>query len=623
MTTAQDTKPRLGSQVSDFFVYILGQLRTVKKIYPGVMHLLIFWGVIIQVIGTAIKMMQMGLFVPFTWPLFSQPVYFGYEVIMDLAGVMILVGVLMAAFRRLVIRPSFMETRWDDIYALSVLFLLPVVGFVNEGLRLVETAPAWANWSFAGNILAGWFTAWGITPDTALAVHPYIFWTHVGLGLALMLSVPYTKLRHLVATPVNILLRTTRPLGETETIPDIMEADILGTEKVSDFHQLDLLSFDACLQCGRCEEVCPATISGMPYSPRVLLLELWSTMAGSLTTRNPEVAQELPPQLISEEFLWACTTCGACLPACPAFIRPPERVIDIRRSQVLMSGNMPKTVGDTLRNIERQSNPWGMPPQNRTEWIGDLDVRILQPGDEVDVLFFVGCAGAFDDRNQKVTRAFVRILNRLGVDFGILGLDENCCGETARRMGNEYLFQVYAEENIAALEKIKFNKIVTQCPHGYNTLKHEYPVFGGNYRVLHSSEYLIELLADHPFPGGVELDLGRLTYHDSCYLGRFNDIYSEPRNLLKNAHLKVLEMQDHHEKSFCCGGGGGAMWLETDAETRINQTRLEHAKKLKADTITTACPYCLIMLDDAIRSKGLTGDIRVLDVSEVLDMSME
>jgi Fe-S oxidoreductase len=264
-----------------------------------------------------------------------------------------------------------------------------------------------------------------------------------------------------------------------------------------------------------------------------------------------------------------------------------------------------------------------MPPQDRTAWIGDLEVRILQPGDEVDVVFFVGCAGAFDDRNQKVTRSFARLLNKLGVDYGILGLDENCCGETARRMGNEYLFQVYAEENITALNKIKFNTIVTQCPHGYNTLKHEYPVFGGHYNVIHSSEYLVRLLAERDLPRSGELELGRLTYHDSCYMGRFNDIYDEPRTLLKKANLNVLEMEDHHEKSFCCGGGGGAMWLETEAETRINQTRLDHAKNIKADTIATACPYCLIMMDDAIRSKGLTGDIQVYDISEILDLSME
>lgn len=623
MTTANKISSKLGSQIRDVCLYVIGQVRTVKKIYPGVMHLLIFWGVIIQVIGTAIKIMQMGLFVPFTWPLFSQPVYLGYELVMDLAGVGIILGVLMAGFRRLVLKPAFLETHWDDIYALVLLFLLPTVGFFNESLRLLETTPTWSGWSFGGNILAGWLANLGLSPSTALALHPYIFWTHVGLGLTLLVSVPFTKLRHLIYTPLNILFKTDRPLGEIEPIPDLMEAEALGTEAITDFHSADLLSFDACLQCGRCEEVCPATISGMDYSPRVLLLELWQSMAAALTTPGNEQSTDLPERLLSGDMLWACTTCGACLPACPAFIRPPERVIDIRRSQVLMTGNVPKTVGETLRNIERQSNPWGIPPQHRTDWMEGLDVFVLSPGDSVDVLFFVGCAGAFDDRNKEVTRAFVRLLNHFKVNFGVLGLEERCCGETARRMGNEYLFRVNEEENIAHFEEIEFNKIITQCPHGFNTLKYEYPQFGGEYEVQHSTAFLLDLITTHPLDPPSHPDLGRLTYHDSCYLGRFHQIYQEPRRLLELAELDCLEMSGHHENSFCCGGGGGGMWLETEADKRINLTRLDQARGIQADTITTACPFCLIMLDDAVRSRGLTEDMQVLDIAEILATSLE
>lgn len=622
MTTAKTARSQTWPRVRDFLVYVIGQIRTLQKLYPGIMHLLIFWGMIIQILGTAIKLMQMGLFVPFTWPLFSPNVYYGFELTMDLAGIAVILGVSMAALRRIVFKPSFLETAWDDVYALTLLFLLPSVGFFTEGLRIVSASPAWAGWAPLGNVVAGWLRGWGLSPATADALHPYFFWLHVGLGLAFALSIPFTKLRHLVNTPLHIIFKTDRPTGEIESIADLMDAEVLGVGQITEFSALDLLSFDACLQCGRCEEVCPATQSGMVYSPRTLLRDLRESLAGALITPGDGSTLELPPALFAEEYLWACTTCGACLPACPAFIRPPEKVIDMRRSQVLMTGDMPKTVGETLRNLERQSNPWGMPPQTRADWAKGLDVRTLSPGDKVDVLFFVGCAGAFDDRNKQVTQAFVRLLKALKVDFGILGLDETCCGETARRMGHEYMFQTYVEENIANFEGIEFNKIVTQCPHGLNTLKYEYPKFGGEYVVQHSTEFLAELIPTLDLSPAVKDELGRLTYHDSCYLGRYNDIYDAPRDLLGQVNIKPIEMDKNRANSFCCGGGGGAMWLETEAETRINRARLEQALEVGAETIATACPYCLIMFDDAIRSKGLTEEVKVLDIAEILEKGM-
>ena len=620
MTTTEKRIDKPWSRIADVLLYGLGQLRTVMKIYPGIMHLLIFWGVLIQVIGTAIKIMQMGLFVPFTWPLFSQGVYYGYELIMDLAGVAILLGVLMALIRRLFIKPHFMENSWDDFYALIMLALIPIVGFFNEGMRLYLTKPDWASWSPIGYWTAG---IWGSLPAALVeAIHPYFFWTHVGLGLLLTASLPFTKLRHILFTPINIFFKTRREAGQLKSVEDLMNAEVLGATQVQEFSSLDLLAFDACLQCGRCEEVCPATQSGMAYSPRTLLLMLREGMAEGMLA--PEVAGDtaLNPELLDEEYLWACTTCGHCLDVCPAFIRPPEQVIDIRRAQVLMTGEIPQTIGETLRNFERQGNPWGMPGQNRMDWAKGLDVKVLSPGDEVDVLYYVGCAGSFDDRNKQVTRAFIELLNKLGVDYGVLGDAEMCCGETSRRMGNEYLFQVAAEENIALFGQYKFNRIVTLCPHGLNTIKHEYPEFGGEYQVQHAAEFLAEHLAELNFKPDNGVDLGRLTFHDSCYLGRYNQIYAQPRQLLEGAHLSPLEMKASHKDSFCCGGGGGAMWMETAADTRINHQRLKQAMELDPNTIITSCPYCMIMFDDALRSKGMTEKVKVLDLIEVLNQSL-
>ena len=620
MTTTEKRIDKPWSRIADVLIYGLGQVRTVMKIYPGIMHLLIFWGVLIQVIGTAIKIMQMGLFVPFTWPLFSGWFYLVFELIMDLAGAAILLGVLMALVRRWIIKPAFMENSWDDLYALIVLALIPIVGFLTEGLRLHLLKPVYGGWSPIGYWTAG---IWGgLTTAQAEAIHPYLFWTHVGLGLLITASLPFTKLRHIIFTPIHIFLKTRREAGQLESIDDLMNAEVLGVSEVQEFSSLDLVAFDACLQCGRCEEVCPATYSGMAYSPRTLLYLLRENLAEGLLAVDGKAETSLNPELLEEEFLWACTTCGHCLDVCPAFIRPPEQVIDIRRAQVLMTGEVPQTVGETLRNFERQGNPWGMPGQNRMAWAEGLDLKVLSPGDEVEVLYYVGCAGAFDDRNIKVARAFIEILNKLNVDYGILGDAEMCCGETARRMGNEYLFQVAAEENIALFAEYQFKKIVTLCPHGLNTFMHEYPEFGGTYQVQHAAEFLAEYLAELDFSNGEEIDLGRLTFHDSCYLGRYNQIYDQPRQLLKKSHHTPLEMKTNRKDSFCCGGGGGAMWLETAADTRINHQRLNQSLELDPNTIVTSCPFCMIMFDDALRSKGMTDQVQVLDLVEILSQSL-
>ena len=622
MTTTEKRIDKPWSRLADVLIYGLGQVRTIMKIYPGIMHLLIFWGVLIQVIGTAIKIMQMGLFVPFTWPLFSEGVYFAYELIMDLAGVAILLGVLMALIRRWVIKPTFMENSWDDYYALILLGLIPLVGFFTEGLRILIWEPDWAAWAPVGNWVYQLLATTSLTAAQADLIHPYIFFVHVCLGLLMAASIPFTKMRHMVFTPIHIFFKSDRSNGKLDSIADIMDAEVLGATAINEFSSLNLLAFDACLQCGRCEEVCPATNSGMAYSPRTLLLMLREGMAEGMLATDVKAELSLNPEVLDEEYLWACTTCGHCLDVCPAFIRPPEQVIDIRRAQVLMTGEIPQTIGETLRNFERQGNPWGMPGQNRLAWAEGLNLKVLSPGDEVEVLYFVGCAGAFDERNKQVTRAFIEILNKLGVDYGVLGDAEMCCGETARRMGNEYLFQVAAEENVALFSQYKFKKIVTLCPHGLNTIKHEYPEFGGEYQVQHAAEFLAEHLAELNFKAGDGSNLGRLTFHDSCYLGRYNQIYDQPRQLLEKAQHPPLEMKSTQKDSFCCGGGGGAMWMETAADTRINHQRLMQAMELDPNTIVTSCPYCMIMFDDALRSKGMTEQVKVLDLVEVLNQSL-
>ncbi len=603
--------------VRDFVVHALAQPRILRKAYAGVMHKLIFWGVTIQVIGTAINLMQMQLFVPFVELTFPRGnAYLAYELIMDLAGVAIITGALMAVFRRGVLRPRTLETRWDDLYAIGLLLLIPLLGFTMEGLRLLATAPAWAQWSPVGNLAARLMGGLGVTASGAEAAHGTLFWLHAGAGLLLVASIPFTKLRHLITAPLHIVLRSRRKESTLAPIENIEEAEVLGVGDVAEFTPRQLLSFDACVQCGRCEEVCPAATSGMPFSPRAFIRSLRGAMVGTLVAPDGNGAHGSLEERLGEEAAWYCTTCGACLARCPVFANPVEEIIDLRRFQALTSGKVPGPVGLALRNIERQGNPWGLPAADRAAWADDLGVRVLEPGERTDVLFFAGCASAYDDRNRQVAGAVVQLLEAAGVDFAILGEAEGCCGETARRLGHEYLFQVLAEQNIEALSEYSFERIVTACPHCYNTLKHEYPQFGGNFRVQHVTELLAE--PGFALPANGTSEMGTVTYHDSCYLGRYNKIYAQPRALLDEAGVQRVEMKRRRADALCCGGGGGQMWVETDAETRISAVRLADALDAGADVIATACPYCLLMLDDAIRSQGAGEQIRVMDVAEVL-----
>jgi Fe-S oxidoreductase/nitrate reductase gamma subunit len=618
ITGLQKARPRIG----DFLVHAVIQIRTLKIPYSAVMHMLIYIGVTIQVIGTIILLLNMLLFFPWTITFPRGNAHLIYELVMDIAGVMILAGVILALFRRLVLRPKTLESHWDDYYALIMLILIPLLGFIMEGTRLLATNPAWAAWSPVGNLVAGWMASLGMTPQHATQFHDVLWWIHAGVALILVASIPFTKMRHLIYIPLNVILHPLRKTGALEKIENIDTIELLGVGKVSEFTSQQLLSFDACVNCGRCEEVCPTNVSGNAYSPRLMIQTLRKNMVDSLQKSNGKSSQELFTKALSDAYPWQCTTCGACTLRCPAFVNPVDEIVDLRRYQALTTGKVPKSIADTLRNIERQGNPWGIPAQDRLNWSEGLNLRQLSPGDETDVLYFVGCASAFDDRNKKVAHSFVHLLQKANVDFAILGFDETCCGETARRMGNEYLFQVFAEQNLEAMSKVKFNRIVTQCPHCYNTLKNEYPQFGSSYKVQHYTEFLSEIsMLESIAPNG-NGQKGHLAYHDSCYLGRYNQIYRAPRQLLKDAQLHPLELPRHGENSFCCGGGGGQMWLETDPNTRISHRRLAEAMQSKADVIATACPYCLLMFDDAIRSKGVGDQVKVLDIAELLEKQL-
>ncbi len=604
-------------ELKELFLHAVLQDRVLKRAYPGIMHFLIFWGVTIQIFGTIVNLLQYPLFTPFIieWPLGTA--YLGFEFVMDLAGIMILVGITMAVVRRAFFKPSYLINRWEDWYILALLALITLLGFFSEAVRIMATDPAWRAFSPLGNLFALGLSRAGVIVAADAPIHGVLFWTHTITGLVFVASLPFTKLRHIITGPINIVIRPDRPLGELKPIEDIENTEKLGAGEIDEFTTQPLLSFDTCVQCGRCESVCPSTTSGMPFSPRTILLDLQESIHSNLIA-NQEV--QLLGGTIDTATPWLCTTCGACLYACPLYIDPVSSIIELRRYLTLTTGDVPAPVGETLMQMERRGNPWGLPVEERAPWAKELNVRVLEPGDETDILLFVGCAYGYDSRSQEAGWALCELLDQADVDFAILGTAEGCCGETARRLGHEYVFQVMVEENLAAFESVRFNRIVSACAHCFNTLKNEYAHFGGTYEVLHHTEYITELISEGRIKSGPAPDDVTYTIHDSCYLGRYNEIYEEPRAALTSIPgLKVDEMKQRRQDAFCCGGGGGHMWMEIDPSTRVNHRRLDQAmNETNADVIVTACPYCLIMFEDGIKSKGLSDQIATQDIAEVI-----
>jgi Fe-S oxidoreductase/nitrate reductase gamma subunit len=601
----------------ELLLHAVIQDRVLARLYPGVMHFMLFWGVSIQILGTIVNLLQYPLFLPFTiaWP--TGAWYLGFELVMDIAGGMILVGVAMAALRRLAFRPKYLVNRWEDWAALVLLAAIAILGFLSEAMRMAEVDPAWRVWSPIGNATAVWL---GLGGPAGQPLHAWLIAAHVVVALGLVALLPFTKMRHLIAGPLNIVFRPKRKSGELSTIEDIENTEKLGVSNATEFTGQSLLSFDACVQCGRCESVCPATISGMPYNPRTLIHALFENAHATLGQTPGGEPKPILDGAISKDTPWMCTTCGHCLAVCPLFIDPVSAVVDLRRYMTLTTGDVPGSVGEALTQIERRGNPWGIEKSQHAPWVKELGVRVLQPGQETDVLLFVGCAYAYDARSQKAGRELATLLQRAGVDFAVLGQAEGCCGETARRLGHEYLFQTTAQNNLATFAGVKFKRMVTACAHCYNTLKNEYPQFGAAFEVVHHTQLLAELLRAGKLGALATADGKTVTFHDSCYLGRYNDVYAEPRAVLDAVPgMKRTEMPRNRADGFCCGGGGGQMWMETDPNTRINKRRFEEAtQRAGAEVIVTACPYCLIMFDDAIRTGGASQRVAVMDIAEVL-----
>ena len=480
--------------------------------------------------------------------------------------------------------------------------------------------------NFAAGILAG------VSSET---LHKVFWWAHNLVILIFLIYIPHSKHLHLLGSIPNIFFRSFRPKVELSKLDLEDESrETFGITKIEEFTWKQLLDLYACTECGRCQVNCPAYLTKKPLSPWHLIHDLKEHLKKKapllLKKNSKEENQENEPKIltkklvgevITDDVIWSCTTCMGCQNACPVFIEHIHKIIDMRRTLVLDDSSMSQEVQRCFTNMENNSNPWGIGFSARADWAKDLEVKIMGEDSSVDYLLWVGCAGSFDDRNKKVATALVKILKAANISFAILGTEEKCCGETARRMGNEYLAQMLIQENVEILKGYNVKKIIALCPHCMNSFKKDYPQFGGNYEVIHHSVFIQELLKSGKIKLQIPLN-STMTYHDSCYLGRHNDIYNPPREILKSVEgIKLIEMDRWGEKSFCCGAGGGRMWMEEHLGTRINETRTEDALKTGAEKICTACPYCLTMFEDGLKAKQ--KELKVMDVAEVIEQSLE
>jgi len=544
-----------------------------------------------------------------------------------------------AIMRRYVQRPYRIriKTKPEHALILGTFLAIGVTGFLTEMFRIAAMGrPAFEKWSVVGYPLSGLVK----NVHNVAGWHQAMWTLHVVAFILFLAILPTTMLRHMFTSPLNMYLRDRdRPKGAMKPMPNLMETELesFGASTIEDFTWKQLLDTDACTMCGRCTSVCPAHGTGKPLDPREIVLKTGEVMAA---TGHPEVTPPIgtvPDIVISAdsvfdritaEEVWACTSCKACDEICPVNIEILDKILDMRRYLSLMESNFPTELGAAYRSMENSGNPWGMSQAERGDWADKLDGIEVVDGSAVldhEYLYWVGCAGSFDDKNKRVTQAMAQLLQRADIDFAILGPAENCTGDPARRSGNEYIFQMLAMQNVETLNGMGVKKIITQCPHCFNTLKNEYPQLGGHYEVVHHSQFLEQLIAD----GKLDLSTARLeervVYHDSCYLGRHNDIYAAPRNVIgKLGGIEIVEAPRNGTKGRCCGAGGARMWMEETIGTKVNDDRAVELLNTGATRVTTACPFCYIMLDDGVKGAGVEPDeVKVTDIAMTLLEAIE
>jgi Fe-S oxidoreductase/nitrate reductase gamma subunit len=600
-------------RLSRFLIDSISQRKVLRVKDGGLFHAIFFWGVLLLFAGTLTVMVQADFFAPlFHINLLTGDFYRLFSLVLDLAGLAATLTLAGLFIRRFIVRPEGLETKREDALVHALLFAILCTGFLIEGSRMAATElhdnPALARWSPVGNLTAHLFTYAG--DSLVRNMHRVLWWGHLMLALGFVVIIPRTRLRHMFTSSGNSFLESLEPKGTLDTI-DLDDEKILrfGASEVGDLSWKDLFDADACTLCKRCQDRCPAYVTGKPLSPMKVIRQI-----GHLAESDEGSALI---DTVTRDALWACTTCGACQDICPAGIEHVGKILEMRRSLALMNGEFPgEEVRMALDAIEVNGNPFGKAYATRGDWAKGLPVSIMAEESKVDILYFAGCFASFDPRNREVARSFIRICAAAGVRVGILGMEERCCGEPSRKLGNEYLYRMTAAANIDAISAYGVRRIVTTCPHCFNTLGRDYREIGLDVQVEHHTTFISRLIAEKKLKlKSQEFDC---TYHDSCYLGRYMDILDEPRAVLEAAGGRIVEMECSGYDSFCCGAGGGRILAEERTGRRINAERLRMARATGMQMLVSSCPFCLSMFEESIRSGGFEASMKALDLAEIV-----
>ncbi len=587
-----------------------------RETYPGFMHLFIFWGFLILAIGTGLVAFEDDFFRPlFGITYLHGNFYILFSFLLDLAGLAAIIGIVMAMIRRYVSKPDRLDNQRDDAIALIWILAVLVTGFLVEAARLAFNSPAYEAWSFVGWVLSGLFV--GMSPDGIKVTHAVLYYFHMFISFGLIAYVVFSgRLLHILTSSLNMLFRGVEesPRGAVAPIADFETAEEFGVNQIENFTWRQIFDLDACTRCGRCQDRCPANLTQKPLSPKKLIQDLkgeWLAAAAGVKNEDGILDKVIP-----EETFWSCTACLSCQVNCPVSIPTFDKTLEIRRYLTMTLSKVSPELKLLYKNLQTRFDPYGMGKGKRLEWTEGLDIKKATET-EVDVLYWVGCVASLDDRNRKVAKSFSTIMQKAGVSFGVLGPEEKCCGDPLRRTGNEYQYQEIAQGNIDLLKEMGVKTIVTACPHCYNTLKNDYAQLGADYQVYHHTEFINKLVQEGKIKINPVLE-GVTTYHDPCYLGRVNRIFDAPREILGAVKKdSFVEMPRNRDEGFCCGGGGGKIWME-EHHGRICHVRMDDAISVEANTVITACPYCLIMMEDAIKDKEKSETMKALDISEAI-----